>query len=516
MSTALAAAEIESFRSLVVRRLGLNFDDGKLGLLEEVFHRRLETSRQDPQVYLERMETGGAGRDELRALARELTVGETFFFRHMDQFRAFAEVVLPDRMRARSAGRSLRILSAGCASGEEAYSLGIIACDQLRRTPGWQVSILGVDINPDMLAKAGRARYPAWSFRETPPEILKRWFQVQGSEFALEERARSMAVFEERNLSEEDPGFWQPGAYDVVFCRNVIMYLAPVAAEALVARICRALAPGGYLFLGHAETLRGLSHDFHLCQSHGTFYYQAKGPGERSMPAAEGGTGAALSHGAGAPLAAALAEGDSWVEAIRRAAERIQAISVRAAGAPPERPSAARDGGAGVARWDMGLAIELLRRERFAEALELVSALPPESARDPDVLLMRAVLTTHGGSFAEAERVCADLLALDEMSAGAHYVMALCREAAGDLRGALEHDRAAAYLDPGFAMPRLHLGLMARKAGDHPAARRELGQALVLLQREDASRLLLFGGGFSRETLASLCRAELLANGGRP
>jgi chemotaxis protein methyltransferase CheR len=95
-------------------------------------------------------------------------------------------------------------------------------------------------------------------------------------------------------------------------------------------------------------------------------------------------------------------------------------------------------------------------------------------------------------------------------------VLALCREHAGDLDGAAEHDRVAAYLDPAFAMPRLHLGLLARRAGDRDAARRELAQALILLKGEDASRLLLFGGGFNRDALVTLCESSLGDDGGRP
>jgi chemotaxis protein methyltransferase CheR len=112
--------------------------------------------------------------------------------------------------------------------------------------------------------------------------------------------------------------------------------------------------------------------------------------------------------------------------------------------------------------------------------------------------------------------VCRRLLKIDELNSGAHYVLALCREGARDQPAAANHDQVAVYLDPAFAMPRLHLGLLARRAGDSGTARRELAQALALLQREDASRLLLFGGGFNREALLGLCRAELIACGGKP
>jgi chemotaxis protein methyltransferase CheR len=100
------------------------------------------------------------------------------------------------------------------------------------------------------------------------------------------------------------------------------------------------------------------------------------------------------------------------------------------------------------------------------------------------------------------------------LNAGAHYVMALCSEHEGDWRAAGGHDEIAAYLDPSFAMPHLHMGLLARRAEDFVAARRELHQATLLLEREEVSRILLFGGGFSRKALIELCQRELNACGG--
>ncbi len=136
--------------------------------------------------------------------------------------------------------------------------------------------------------------------------------------------------------------------------------------------------------------------------------------------------------------------------------------------------------------------------------------------RDKDVLLLEATLLAHGGQFAAAEEACARLFRLDALNAGGHYVLALCRQQSDDREGAAEHDRLAAHLDPTFAMPRLHLGLMARQAGDFDTARRELAQAQLLLRREDASRLLMFGGGFSREALVRLCELAPGAGGNRP
>ncbi|HEV7498902.1 MAG TPA: hypothetical protein VGQ33_02810, partial [Vicinamibacteria bacterium] len=281
-------------------------------------------------------------------------------------------------------------------------------------------------------------------------------------------------------------------------------------ARGVVERISRSLAPGGFLFLGHAETMRGLSRDFHLQHTHGTFYYRRREeheaavvdgiePGPSSAPVPRG------------DLVPAIVADDSWVENIRRASERVHSLTTASA-AGPGRPApelVAALSGRERARPDLAVAVDLLRRERYAEAQALLGRMPDDSSRDPDTLLLKAVLLTHGGDLLLAEEVCRDLLERDEMNAGAHYLMALCREGAGAPDSAVEHDQLAAYLDPGFAMPRLHLGLLARRAGDHDSARRELEHALALLEHEEASRLLLFGGGFSREALSALCRAEL-------
>jgi chemotaxis protein methyltransferase CheR len=156
----------------------------------------------------------------------------------------------------------------------------------------------------------------------------------------------------------------------------------------------------------------------------------------------------------------------------------------------------------------------MLRQERFGDAMDLLQALPTDSRTDTEAQLLRAVIFTNGGKLPEAEEVCQQILRRDELHAGAHYLVALCREHAGDRRAALEHDQVATYLDGGFAMPHLHLGLLARRSGDPELARTELERALALLAREEASRILLFGGGFSREALSALCRAELRTCGG--
>jgi chemotaxis protein methyltransferase CheR len=161
-------------------------------------------------------------------------------------------------------------------------------------------------------------------------------------------------------------------------------------------------------------------------------------------------------------------------------------------------------------------ALDLLRREQFAAALAVVESIPDSPDSEPDTLLLRAVLLIQCGRTDRAAETCGRLLEGHGADAGAHYLLGLCRESTGDATAATEHNRVAAHLDPTFALPRLRLGILARRSGDVDTARRELGHALGLLSREDPHRLLLFAGGFARSALTELCRSELAACGAAP
>jgi chemotaxis protein methyltransferase CheR len=502
VSAILDTAAIDRFRAAIARRLGLHFDGGKQAVLAEALRRGMDEAGLDADAYLDLLAIAdGAGR-EWRALARALTVTETYFFRNNAQFAALREFIVAEWLPSRPASKHLAILSAGCASGEEPYSIAMLL--HAVAPPECAAAIHGIDINSAMLSKAAAGRYSAWSLRETADALRARYFTQQGNDCVLEDAVREAVTFEARSLHEEDGDFWRPGAFDIVFCRNVLMYFTPTAARAAIARIARSLAPGGLLFLGHAETLRGLSHDFHLRHTHGTFYYQRKDALE-PVDAVAAGADPAWEQLPPAPDGAA--DGVAWHEAIESAAERVRALAARPA-KPGEaaRPATGSD--------ELARAMVLLGREHYAEALAILNALPTDAACHSAAMFVRAVLLMNRGDLAGAERLCHALIMRDGVSAGAHYLMALCREAAGDCRAAAAHDRHAASLDPKFAMPRLHLGLLARRTGDRDGARRELACAAALLPGEDAERVLLFGGGFGRDALLALCRAELVSAGG--
>ncbi|WP_426503884.1 hypothetical protein ACPPVO_40535 [Dactylosporangium sp. McL0621] len=224
------------------------------------------------------------------------------------------------------------------------------------------------------------------------------------------------------------------------------------AARTVVERITRSLAPGGYLFLGHTDTLGPRPEGLTVHHTHGTFYYE-----RLATP--------------------------------RRAPEPV----------PPARPRLREQ------------ALHLLGRERFGEALALLDAVTGAEADRPETWLLRGCLLAARGDTGRAAQLCGRLLERDALYADAHQLLADCHE--GDERHdeAQRHHRIAAQLDPPFAMPRLRLGLLARRLGDRRTAEEELDLAVHLLRAETDERVALFGGGFGRSALIALGRAELAA-----
>ncbi|RSM55735.1 protein-glutamate O-methyltransferase [Actinoplanes sp. ATCC 53533] len=461
-----AAAEVTRFRALLAARLGWTFDDNDTAQLADVLGRRADTHGLSRPRYLGRLATA-EWESELTTLAEVLSVNETYFYRHSEQFAALAEVALPERIRARSGQRVLRMLSVGCSSGEEAYTLAIMA-REVQPDEGWITSVQGLDANPDMLRRATRARYSAWSLRQTPDTIRRRYFHPCEGDFELDAAIRSAVRFRHYNVANDDEELWLPDKYDVVFCRNLLMYLTPEVRESLVRRMTRALAPGGYLFLGHTDSLGSRPEGLQPQHTHHTFYYRRQQPMTSPTSAAPPVTLPSPDPG---PLPATPTASDVHERAMR-----------------------------------------LLLEERFTEALRLIEAVPADRPAPRD-LLLHGVLLAHAGRLDDAEMLCRRLLDIDGLSADAHHQLAVCLEGGAAVDVAIGHYRLAAYLDPDFAMPRLRLGLLTRRRGENRVAGPELDRALTLLRQERDERIALFGGGFGKIALTTLCRAELDACG---
>jgi chemotaxis protein methyltransferase CheR len=461
MSGGPMSGGVVEFRELLSRWLGWTFVDQDVAQLDDVLGERAAHAATSRDDYLARL---GDGRwdAEVVELAERLSITETYFFRHGEQFRALRQTVLPERIAARDGHKVLRLLSVACSSGEEAYSLAI-AAREARPGPDWLIVVTGVDANPAMLRKAGAARYSRWSLRETPPELRGRWFHSDGDSFRVDDEIRAMVRFARHNVADDDGDLWIPGQYDVIFCRNLLMYLTRPVAATLVRRMTDALVPGGYLFLGHTDSLGSRPEGLEPQHDHQTFYY-------------------------------------------RRPLLSVVPPPLPRPAPPPEPvlPVTVEDA--------YNRAFGLLQADRFADALELMTSRLPGRPRPRDTLL-HGVLLVQTGRLDEAATVARDLVEVDGLNADAHQLLALCLEGRQAVDDAIAQYRLAAFLDPAFALARLRLGQLARRRGEDRPAAADLERALGLLPQERAERITLFGGGFGRMSLTMLCRSELDACG---
>ncbi|MFT3698546.1 MAG: CheR family methyltransferase [Kofleriaceae bacterium] len=448
--------ELRRFTDAVERLVGIRVAD-RAAAMADLLERRA-TAHPSVAAYLSLLDQADPA--EVRTLATEVTVGETYFFRHAEQCHAFADLVVQQE--------PVRILSAGCSTGEEPYTLAMIVRELAPRDAD-HVTIAGFDLNPNSLARARRARYSRWSLRATSDVRQQRWFTPAGKDVDVVPEIRHAVQFSEGSLHAA--GTWNRDPWDVIFCRNVLMYFSPERCDAAIGRLVDALLPGGYLFLGHAETLRDRMHGLELCHSHGTFYYRK-------------GTRAAITQ---------VQSDEAWVGSIAAASERVKSLVETAL---QREPATAVD--------ELALApiAMLIGEERFAEATDALDRLPAAY----ETKLHRAIIAAHTGQGLVAETTCRNLLIDNPDDARVHYLLSVCRAAANDPLGAEHHASTALRLEPRFAMACVQLAFMAKRT---LGARPLLERAIDLIATEHPTRLALFAGGFSRESLTAMCRAQL-------
>lgn len=256
--------EYRLLRELINRFCGISFSDESLFLFERRLRDRVrELGLEDFTQYYHHLRYHPNARAELEAAVDALVTNETYLFREEYQLSAFRNEILPElhERLGREGRRSLTVWSAGCSTGEEVYSLAILVDDsELFR--GWDVRIFGNDISRRVLATARRAVYGSSSFRAMPP-AYQRYFEPCAEGMQVVPHIRAMCHFGHLNLLERDRSALI-GRADVVFCRNVMIYFDERARRQVIDTFYDRLYPGGYLLLGHSESLLNASTAFEL------------------------------------------------------------------------------------------------------------------------------------------------------------------------------------------------------------------------------------------------------------
>ncbi len=431
---------LERIKRLVAMHTGVLLREHDDEALKKIIQERLRLLKlSTPEEYCQLLSSGADSRREQERLAVLLTTGETWFFRDQGQFALLRETILPELIERRKDKRSLRLWSAACSSGEEAYSLAMLLDELLPQRADWDLLILGSDINADAIEKARRGLYTQWSFRMTEPELQLRYFRPHNDAWELDGRIRAMVQFRRGNLLMDE--FPDPAAdlhdMDLILCRNTFIYLEPKVVGKIAAKLAAALAEGGYLITGHGEL-----HAQHM-----------KGLRTRIFPES-------VAYQKIADCGVRIEEQGISDFGVRIAEDSIADCGVRIADC---------GGGTSGAASGFNSAIRTPKSEIPCSAIE------------------SAWQHANLGELGRAAQICHEQMKAFPFDAEPYYLLAQIAQERGDA-AAKELLKRAVYLDPAFVAAYLELGEIYAAEGDASRARKMRAAARGLLKTMPAEQ----------------------------
>ncbi|MDO8141015.1 MAG: CheR family methyltransferase, partial [Candidatus Brocadiales bacterium] len=432
----LSKIDSDKFRQYIEGRTGMYIDDSKLNSLKiSINSRMVAVDIKDYSTYYSLITANATGKKEFDELLDIILIKETFFFRDERQLNVLTKNILPD-LAARKNGKEIKIWSAGCATGEEPYSIAMaimegFLCDNIN------VSIYATDISAEALKKAKEAIYGKSSMRSIDRAMLDKYFTHRDGRYHLHDRVKLMVRFDTVNLV--DTYFPAEGSnFDIVFCKNVIIYFRLDTVKTVIRRFYDVLAPGGCLFVGHSESLWQISADFDLEEISGVFLYRKDGRNK------------------------ALAE----INPFRQRGKTSAATAFPRTAIPsPHRTAASRHGmpptqvvkgdvvtqhAGGIRKKDLSEWIKngVLPSDGNSEAaLEEIEEILQGDPKNIDVHLLAGKIYANMGLYDKALKKGMDVVEINDLSAGAYLLMGSIYYKIGEKEKAISAFKKTIYLD---------------------------------------------------------------------
>lgn len=259
----LSDKEFLLFKQLIYRETGINMSDKKKKLIVARLSKRLRVlDLSNFTEYYEYLRESPYANNEIVNLINRVTTNKTDFFREKHHFDFLQKELYPRMMtESRSGGsRKLRIWSAGCSSGEEPYTLAMVTLEAFKAERGWDIKILATDLDTEILGRAINGTYPTQVVGPIPKEYLMKYFVRKGNQYELSSTVKSMVAFRKLNLMDET--FPMKNPFDIIFCRNVIIYFDAQTKDTLLTKYHKHLKDNGYMFIGHSESLMHMKDKF--------------------------------------------------------------------------------------------------------------------------------------------------------------------------------------------------------------------------------------------------------------
>jgi chemotaxis protein methyltransferase CheR len=424
--------------------------------------------------------SGALTRPQLHALASHLTVGETYFFRERKTLEALSNVILPDLIeRRRGREQRLRLWSAACCTGEEAYSLAILLRRLLPDWKDWNVTILATDINERFLQKAAAGIYGEWSFRDCAPLFKERYFtRTPDGRYEVAAQVRDWVTFAQVNLAEDSfPSLsTDTNAMDVILCRNLLLYFTPAHARKLVEKLYNALVDRGWLAVSPSECSQTLFSRFAAANFPGAVLYRKDGLMERSAHQAPSLPEPVTASGM--PMAP---EPATVVTEVALQPEPAPAGLLEQSPGSAGVPRSVTAAECALSQGRYGEAVDALLPAFADAAIDIATGrLPAEHESRALSVLARAY--ANQGNLAEALLWTARWIDSNKVEPAAHYLHAMILQERGERRHARRALQSAVFLQPDFALAHFALGNLAHADGRAAEANRHFANALRSLR----------------------------------
>jgi len=500
----LSEGDFSLFQGLLVEETGLYFDRDRSQSLHLALWERLQNRGYDSyQEYFNLLRFHPEGRREIRELLDLITIGETYFFRNKPQFEALMKFVLPEIIQGKmySPEKSIRVWSAGCSRGDEAYSIAIAIMEVLPRYEDWDIAILGTDINRNVLAHAKEAIYGEKDIEHLPREYRDKYFRVRGSNYILNDSVRRLARFEYHNLAKDPfPGEGMQNV-DIIFCRNVTIYFDYQTTKRVIDCFYDYLARDGYLFLGHSETLWQITNTFETVEFPQTFVYRkAPTPVEGEVMKPFMGVPEVRLEGF-PPIKEAFSEQDVLHDETKADAE-VKVEPVGEVEGPPvaaeQIESLYRD------------ATILFEEKKFQEALSLSETIIARDINHTGAYLIKATILANQAHYEDAVDMLSEMIEMDNLNVDAYYLLGVLLYKTNDLQEAEAQFKKVIYIDPDIVLAYFNLGNIYLYQRKFSKAAREFNNAIRLLEKRPKDEQVRFCEDFTVEFLLRACRNNLV------
>lgn len=453
---------LERFKKLVESYFGLCIRQADSESFRKILISQMKISNiAEPKEYFSFLESDTReSKREWKALILLITTGESYFFRDKGHFFLLQNTILPELIKNNKTRRTLRIWSAGCSTGEEPYSIAIFLDMLLPELKGWDIFILGTDINEESLKKAGRGIYTEWSFRMVDKDIQRKYFKKHQGEWEIYESIKKMVKFRYGNLMEA--GFFAQNPeicnMDIIICRNVFIYFKKETVSSVFNKFINTLNDEGYLITGHGEL-----HGHDLINLRQILYPEAV-------------------------IYKKTSDIKGQVPEITRGPERIKEKNdLIIKKNPVSKPALPFPEVSKIKPRDPKTEIEeLIRKGRYAEAITIANSLlntyENSNKNNYDILCFMAQAYANSGDYEKAESACRRAMNINADSAGPYFLLANIAEARGSDEEAKDLFKKAIYLNPAFIAAYLELGGLYQKENDLPRAKKSRSTAIELLK----------------------------------